>query len=289
MNSKYNEIKKLIEKDLKIVEKDLINFDCQSDVLQKKLIQILTSPAKRLRPVLAFLYLRACGVEITQNQYDIQCAIELVHNATLVHDDVIDNSDLRRGVRTINNEFDNYLAVISGDYLLSVAFKKIVNIHSFEIIDIFAKTIEDMCNGEIHQYFNKFNIPKFDEYIEKSRQKTAALFEASLESAMIIDSNSRKEKAVEFAKAFGIAFQVRDDLLNFIKEKDLKPTSNDVECGIYTAPIIYAGSVEKATEGIEKTKDLINNYINQSLNLIEDVEENVYKTALVELLELFRL
>ena len=118
--------------------------------------------------------------KIDEKQIVFQSAIELVHNASLIHDDVIDESQSRRAVQTINSKFGNKLAVITGDYLLSVALKKIRTLDAPEIIDMFAQTLDDMCQGEIKQDFSRFKIPSIEEYLEKTRLKTAKLFETAI-------------------------------------------------------------------------------------------------------------
>jgi geranylgeranyl pyrophosphate synthase len=233
----------------------------------------------------AFLYLRAYGIELTQAQYDVQTAIELIHNATLIHDDVIDNSDTRRGQKTLNSEFDNSLAVISGDFLLSAAMKKLLNLNSCEILSIFARAIEKMCLGEINQYFNRFKTTSIDEYIEKSRNKTATLFMTSLESASKLNEKMDVKKALDFAENFGIAFQIRDDLLNFTEKND-KPTQNDFASGIYTAPVIFS---EDIRIGVEKTKQLLDNYVIKSVKSLETADKNIYTEALINLTELLKI
>ena len=205
-----------------------------------------------------------------------------MHNASLIHDDVIDAGKMRRGRKTLNEKFDNNLAVISGDYLLGVALEKLVKIGSTEILNIFSDTIKTMCRGEVNQFFNKFKKIKIEEYIEKSAQKTSSLFEASLKSAMYLAEAEYDEKTEEFISNFGIAFQIRDDLLN-VTEKDSTKTSADYENGVYNAPYILS---EDVNTGIEKTKDLLNNYINCSKQCIEDLKDSPYKKGLFELLEL---
>ena len=154
----YNNILNVIENDIDRVNVQLISFIDISEPLKTKLIDFLTAPSKRIRPVLTFLYLRANNIEITDKHYNLLTAVELVHNASLIHDDIIDMSKARRNKKTLNFEFDNKLAVIAGDYILSEALKKISLLCSSEITDLFAGTLEQMCKGETFQYFSKYKI-----------------------------------------------------------------------------------------------------------------------------------
>ena len=230
--------------------------------------------------MISFLYLKALDLNIGQKQILFQTAIELVHNASLIHDDVIDNSNIRRNTKTINEEFDNKLAVISGDYILSIALNYIAKLNSPQIIEMFAETLSFMTNGEINQQFSKFKIPTIGDYIKKTEQKTAKLFETAICGSLILANSN--EKASDFAKNFGIAFQIRDDIIN------IKTTKTDIKDGIYTAPIIYTGNIENYQNGIEKSHTLLNNYIDNAYQAINHIEENKYKIAIIELLGLLK-
>ena len=151
-----------------------------------------------------------------------------------------------------------------------------------EIIDIFADTVKTMCKGEVNQYYSRFKKEKLEEYIEKSAQKTASLFECALKSAVILADENYTEKMEEFAINFGLAFQIRDDLKNVL-EQSKSPNISDVEDGIYNAPLILSDNL---ADGIEKTKVLLNNYVSCAKQCIEDLPDSVYKTALGGLLEL---
>lgn len=177
---KYLPIFDVVKPDIERVEADSLDSISIDEPLKSKLFEVLNAPSKHIRAVLAFLFLKAQGREIDEKQIVFQSAIELVHNASLIHDDVIDESQSRRAVQTINSKFGNKLAVITGDYLLSVALKKIRTLDAPEIIDMFAQTLDDMCQGEIKQDFSRFKIPSIEEYLEKTRLKTAKLFETAI-------------------------------------------------------------------------------------------------------------
>ena len=299
---KYSEIFGVVADEVEQVKQELLSGIEFEEPLKSKLLEILNAPSKHIRAVVSFLILKALDIEVNASQIILQASIELVHNASLIHDDIIDESEKRRGVETLNTYFDNKLAVIAGDYLISLALKRIRSLNSFEIIDMFAQTLDDMCQGEVAQQFGKYKIPTIEEYIKKTEQKTAKLFETaicgSLKLAITDAPTGRGKNFLEnvselrisgegynlsnFAKAFGIAFQIRDDLIN------AKTSKSDFKDGIYTAPVILAGSVGGFENGIEKTQDLLNNYIECAKNEIEKLKDSKYKTALIELLGLIR-
>lgn len=278
----YNNILNIVNNDIERVNRDIISFINIDEPLKSKLINFLLSPSKRIRPLLIFLFLRANNIPVQEKHYTLACAIELVHNASLIHDDIIDECKTRRCEKTLNCEFDNKLAVIAGDYILSEALKKISTLDFPETIDMFAQTLKNMCEGETFQYFNKFKIPSLENYLKKTEQKTAKLFQTAVETAVMISDLTLRTQASEFGKNFGIAFQIRDDLIN------VKTSRTDISDGIYNAPVIYSGSVDNLTDGVEKTLCLMNNYIDKAHITLENVENNKYKQALTELLELYR-
>lgn len=282
MDKKYQSILDVIKADIERVNNNLAVDIGVKPVLAKELEKFLQAPSKRIRSLMSVLYLRASKMYLLPAHYELFAAVELIHNASLIHDDVIDESDLRRERKTLNNKFDNQLAVISGDYLLGIALKKLAGINSVNIIEIFADTLQDMCKGEVNQYFDRFKKTSLDKYIEKSTQKTAVLFEAALKSSILLANEQYTEQAAEFALNFGLAFQIRDDLLNVLN-KDKSKNSKDIDEGIYNAPLILS---DELSVGIEKTKVLLNNYVGCAKQCIDNLEESVYKTALLELLEL---
>lgn len=299
---KYTNIFGVVADEVELVKQKLFDEIELEEHLKTNLFKIFNAPSKHIRAVVSFLILKALDIEVNASQIILQASIELVHNASLIHDDIIDESEKRRGVETLNTYFDNKLAVIAGDYLISLALKRIRSLNSFEIIDMFAQTLDDMCQGEVAQQFGKYKIPTIEEYIKKTEQKTAKLFETAIcgglklaitdvpagrgknfsENVSELRNSGEGYNLSNFAKAFGIAFQIRDDLIN------AKTSKSDFKDGIYTAPVILAGSVEGFENGIEKTQDLLNNYIECAKNEIEKLKDSKYKTALIELLGLIR-
>lgn len=290
-NNKYSKIKELVQEELTIVENKMVADINVAEPLNSYIIEFLKAPSKRVRPLLSILLYKSLYGAINENQLKALSAVELIHNASLIHDDIIDESDIRRGQRTISSKFGNKLGVISGDYLLSVAMNIITEQGSIKLLQKYSKTINKMCTGEINQNFNRFKIGFIEEYIEKSKNKTAYLFETALITPFICSSQEQtymSEKASDFGINTGIAFQIRDDLLNLTEYDNLKPVKNDITDGIYNAPVIYSGSADKYLEGVEKTKDLLNNYVEKAYEAVRELPQNTCKKGLEKFLELLK-
>lgn len=285
---KYASIQLLVKNELEKINSELTSEINLSDSLNQSLKDFLLNRPKKIRPTVALLYLRAVGETIDTRQLTFQTAIELIHNASLIHDDVIDESDVRRGTNTLNSKFNNKLAILSGDYLLSIALRKINDLNNPEIIRLCAETLDGMCKGEVNQYFNRFKITSIDDYLQKTEQKTAKLFQTAVEGAMIIAKGKNIQQAKDFSLALGTAFQIRDDILNITANDHSKPSQNDTTNGIYNAPVIFAENISDLTKGIEKTKVLLNNYIIKAENSMKNLGDNEYKSAIRELLGLLK-
>ena len=283
-NKKYNKISELVKNDLLKLEDELLSSINLAAEIDETLKTFLTNKPKRIRPLVSFLYLRTSNIEPDKRQYAFQTAIEIIHNASLIHDDVVDESDIRRGSKTLNKIFNNKTAILTGDYLLSIALEKLNSLNSPETISMCANTLANMCIGEVNQYFSKFKIPTLEQYLKKTEQKTAKLFQTAVCGAMQLSGKTAITEAENFSHAFGMAFQIRDDILNLTALNSLKPSQNDISEGIYNAPVIFAGNTSNLDEGIEKTKTLLNNYVVEAEKALSNLEDNKYKLALKELL-----
>ncbi len=264
MTKTYSEIISVVRGDIERLEAEIVKdlrFPTGS------LNELLLAPAKRIRSALAFLFLRARGIEPTDEHFAVQTAVELAHSASLIHDDIIDYSKKRRGLETLNEQFGDKIGVLTGDYILSVALRKIIDKPT--ILKEFLETFSQMAQGEINQHFSKFEIPTLEEYIEKTVQKTAGLFRLAL-----------LETAPEFGWNFGIAFQINNDL------KDLE---EDIKNGVYTAPVIFSGDAQNVTDtAISKTVDLINYYLLAAEQSLNNLPQNEFLQGLKEILELYK-
>lgn len=286
-NEKYSKIKNLAQDEIKTIEENMVAQIQTREPLKSSLVNFLTAPAKRIRPVLAILYIKALGEELNSKQLEHLTVVEMVHNASLIHDDIIDESKIRRGEETINESFGNKLGVISGDYILALSMEKLANIGEVELIKDFSQTIRQMCIGEINQNFDRFKVGTIEDYIEKTKNKTAHLFEIALTGCAKLGSTQQDiAKVSELGLNIGIAFQIRDDLINMTNSDSSKPSNNDFKDGIYTAPIILGDKSDNYTTGIEKTKVLLNNYLQSAKKQMNTLPENEYKKALEEFLEL---
>lgn len=272
----YNNIvEKLIASELTAMKAEMFKGFENYSVLN----DYISMPSKHIRSVLSFLFLKASGYKITSEQLKLQSAVELIHNASLLHDDVIDESKMRRNKPSFNKKEGNHMAVIAGDFILSFALNKLVELNSVELIRMFSKALNKMCIGEIKQNALLFKIPTLDEYIEKTCNKTGSLFEAAINGALFIAGAGNGNS---FAKNFGIAFQIRDDIINITQ----KSSDSDIENGIYNAPVIFSSNPGDPMAGIEKAKGLLNNYIEKAKSDLEILPENKYKNALIIITEL---
>ncbi len=281
----------------KNIESDIPDFKSVLDYF-------FETKGKQIRPILGILCAKALG-EFNFKQNLFLQGIELVHNATLFHDDVIDNSQTRRGKASLQQKFSNKIAILAGDYFLSVAIKTINAVGNPLIYKVFSDYIKEICEGEIEQNFSLNKILSIDEYLQKTRQKTALLFALATEGSAILSSNP-DDKLINnlkiFGENFGILFQIKDDINNFKICSD-KPFYNDMEEGIYTAPIIFLAEefpqieqllIDKdfenvikmlnSSDAIEKTEKLAKKYYTIAETALDILPDNQYKTTLKNLL-----
>lgn len=237
-------IKKPIERELQdfifMFNESLYHDD---GMLSQALLHIRNRAGKRMRPMLILLMAKNFGV-VTNTTQCAAVGLELLHTASLVHDDVVDESSERRGQASVNAVYNNKVAVLVGDYILSTALLYVSRTHSEQIVQYLARLGQTLSDGEILQLSNIQNHDlSEDVYYEVIKQKTAALFEAC--AAMGALSANAGEEAVDAAKKFGqnlgIIFQIRDDIFDYFDSPDIgKPTGNDMAEGKLTLPVIYA-------------------------------------------------
>ena len=268
-----------VEKELKNIKKRLLDINCESFDLKKIINDFLSQESKMIRSLVACLFFKA---NISEEQYKILIATELIHNASLIHDDVIDESIKRRECDTINLTYDNKLAVIVGDYLISLATKELLDLNNSDVIKIFFETISKMCIGESSQYFSKGKIPTIEEYLIKTQYKTAELFKACMVSMALYSDSENINEVREFALNYGIAFQIKNDLDDY---KQGIINSQDIKSGNYTAPVILLNSIEYNDVAIEKTLDLIHNYCQKAKDIIQNFDDDIYKDYLIGLID----
>ena len=215
----------------------------EDGLLGQALEHVRAKGGKRMRPILILLMTKSFGKVTPVAQY-AAVGLELLHTASLVHDDVVDESGERRGQASVNASYNNKVAVLVGDYILSTALLSIARTDDCDIVCDLAELGRTLSNGEILQLTNIVNNSFSEEvYFEVIRQKTAALFESC--AVIGAKAGGADKQAVEAARAFGrnvgIIFQIRDDIFDYYQSADLgKPTGNDMAEGKLTLPVLYA-------------------------------------------------
>ena len=225
-----------IEDRLKLVSK--VDFPHLSELLEYS----LKSNGKRIRPVLTLLSGKFYDYNLDY-LLPMATAVEIMHTATLVHDDAIDNSLVRRGRPTINKLWGEEQAVLLGDYLFAEAGALTASTQNLRAIKLFASTLKTISSGELNQAFNAFNLEQNrQQYFQRVSQKTAALFSMATESGAVLNQAPEKsiQILIEYSYNLGIAFQIVDDILDFIgTEEELgKPIGSDLAQGTLTLPAI---------------------------------------------------
>jgi len=212
-------------------------------LLSQALEHIRNRAGKRMRPILILLMAKNFG-EITDVTQHAAVGLELLHTASLVHDDVVDESGERRGQKSVNAMFDNKVAVLVGDYILSTALLHVSYTHSEIIVRYLAELGRTLSNGEILQLSNIQNQEISEEvYYQVIKQKTAALFEACAAIGALSAGAAEEEiqEAKKFGQNLGVIFQIRDDIFDYYDQANVgKPTGNDMAEGKLTLPVIYA-------------------------------------------------
>jgi len=224
----------------------------ESQLLAQTVKHALFSGGKFLRPVVTLLMGGATGRSDTA-LIEVAAVSEMIHIATLLHDDVLDEADLRRGKKTVRQQWGNHVSVLSGDYLLAQASLKLATVGHIRLVAIYSRVLADLCDGEVEQIRNSYHLDlsskesveaMWQGYYHKTLCKTASLFSAGCESAAVL--NGLAEEEVEQLKAygrdFGIAFQIVDDLLDYTSSEEEmgKPVMDDLRNGILNAPILLA-------------------------------------------------
>ena len=245
MNDLKHRILATVKDDLDDIEKALSdNLNPYLDLVSEVAGHILFSGGKRLRPLLMILSARICGYN-GDYEKTFSTALEYLHAATLLHDDLVDEATLRRGKPVAHSKWGNSITVLVGDYLLARALSISAGTGRLRVVQILAGLTENMSQGEVHQLMRKGDISLTeDEYKEVIRRKTAMLFEAACRvSAIIADASEEQEKALaEYGHNLGIAFQMADDLFDYtLQTSDFgKEVGADLREGKLTLPVIYA-------------------------------------------------
>jgi octaprenyl-diphosphate synthase len=273
----------LIQDDLNAVDQ-LIQQRLQSDValINQLGFYIINSGGKRLRPAIAILSARACGYE-GDKHINLATIIEFIHTATLLHDDVVDNSDMRRGQETANNLWGNEASVLVGDFLYTRSFEMMVEMNSMRLMQILSHTTNVIAEGEVLQLLNCHDADTTEaRYLEVIHHKTAKLFEAAGQlGAVICNAPAEIEDAMaRYAMHLGSAFQLVDDLLDYSQSSETigKNIGDDLAEGKPTLPLIFA-----MQKGNEQQASVIRQAIeNGERDRIDDIITIINETGAID-------
>lgn len=303
------------EKDYPVLSSELEKVSTlmkKSIVLKNKevkdaIFDVFDAGGKMLRP--AYLLLFSKFTKLTRKQIlALAAAVEMLHTATLVHDDIIDQAEQRRGVPTISAKYGTNVAIYAGDYLFVTVFHLLIH-HSFDLEKLSKQTvsIQKLLNGELGQMSKRFDLTQnLDDYISNISGKTGELFATSMSLAPLMDGQTYLAKiAYDIGLNIGIAFQIMDDYLDYTADTTIfgKPVLEDIGNGIYTAPVLFALKIEpdiareiittKAYEkmnalvhksgALEETKQLASLYTNKALVLIKKLPKSENSDTIAEI------
>ncbi len=240
----FDAIRCLVQEDMTAVDQ-VIRQQLHSDVVLVRQVAeyIIHSGGKRLRPILTLLVARALNYQGVHH-HTLAAVVEFIHTATLLHDDVVDKSEMRRGKKTANERFGNAASVLVGDFVYSRSFQMMVSVNNMQVMQVLADATNVIAEGEVLQLLHCHD-PDVDEnrYLQVIRYKTAKLFEAAARLGAILAevSQSVQEHMAAFGAALGTAFQIIDDVLDYSGEQDQigKNLGDDLAEGKATLPLIY--------------------------------------------------
>ncbi len=321
VNLKYNCMeliyKKIIKNELQQLEDTLISSISSDINLATEVTQhVVDSGGKRIRPVICILVAKMLNYK-GQELIKLASSIELLHTATLIHDDVVDQSSTRRGKESIHTKWDSAHSVLVGDFVYSKAFQLMASFDNPEIIRILADSTNRISEGEVKQLsLKKKEILSKEDYFDIINRKTAELFKASATTAGTLASCNQNELSAltNFSVSLGMNFQIKDDLLDYFGEEELtgKKIGKDFEEGKFTLPLIIALPLMeksdasmvldtlfnnknsdfktiikkiKQTGAIEKVEDICNQFSENCIKELEKFPKSDYKTGLIDIVE----
>ena len=254
INNSYSELKNSVEEKLVLVEEKIkLKLSSKVSLVDEMTSYHLRTGGKRLRALLTLGAAKICGYSKGGRDINLAACVELIHAATLMHDDVIDNSKIRRGKKTLNNIWGNQSSILVGDYLLSRCFEMMVEDGNLEILKLLSSTSAEISQGEVLQLQHKGEIDMLEEtYLKIISAKTASLFAAATKVGSILaNKESKIKEALEFyGKNLGLTFQIADDTLDYNSELKFfgKKIGNDFYEGKVTLPIILLYQKSNITE-----------------------------------------
>jgi heptaprenyl diphosphate synthase len=296
--------------DIGLIEKELeATVQAEHPLLRQAGVELLQAGGKRLRPVFVLLAGKFGDYDINKIKH-IAVALELIHMASLVHDDVIDDAELRRGRQTIKAKYDNKIAMYTGDFLFARSLELMTRLENPEAHKILSHTMVELCIGEIEQIKDKYNFNQdLRSYLRRIKRKTALLIAVSCQLGAIAANApvDLQRKLYLFGYYVGMSFQITDDILDFTSTKEQlgKPAGSDLLQGNITLPVLYSLENKdlkesivkiskntkesdikpiieaiKSSSSIEKSFDLSNLYLSKAFKILEELPNNKTKTAL---------
>jgi octaprenyl-diphosphate synthase len=317
MSLNLDDIKKPIEKELDEFEvRFRKSMQSNAPLLDRITHYIVTRKGKQMRPMFVFLSAKLCG-EINEATYVAASLVEILHTATLVHDDVVDDSYRRRGFFSINALWKNKIAVLVGDYLLAKGLLLSVENSQYKLLEILSNTIREMSEGELLQLEKARRLDiKEDIYFEIIRQKTASLIASACMCGATTTANDDEtiKRMKLMGEKIGIAFQIKDDLFDYEEAEIGKPRGIDIKERKMTLPLIYAlNKVDNSTRrsiiniiknenqniekvrwvinmvrqqgGMEYAKSRMNEYRDEALKILKTFQESAARTSVEQLVE----
>ena len=272
INNSYFQLKDSVEDKLLLVEEKIKSkLSSKVELVQKMTDYHLDTGGKRLRALLTLGSAKMCGYLKGTRDINLAACVELIHAATLMHDDVIDNGSLRRGKKTLNKIWNNHSSVLIGDYLLSRCFEMMVEDGNLEVLKLLSSTSSKIAQGEILQLQHKGEVDMLEEtYLKIISAKTAELFAAATKvGAILSDVKTREKEALEFyGRNLGLTFQIADDTLDYNSEIKLfgKKIGQDFFEGKITLPIIILFQKAKPQEK-EKLKNIFSKKLRNEFDL----------------------
>ena len=304
-----------VEADLCLLADNLKNLvGARHPILRAAAEHLFGAGGKRIRPAIVLLLSRATMPEdaITPRHRRLAEITEMIHTASLVHDDVVDESAVRRGAPTVHSRFGNRIAVLAGDFLFAQSSWYLANLDNLTVVKLLSQVIMDLAEGEIRQGLNQFDTGlSIAAYLEKSYYKTASLIANSSKAAGILSGVSEElvEQLYGYGQNLGLAFQIVDDILDFTGSTEVlgKPACSDLRSGNLTAPVLYAleekpylanvierefaedGDLDQAialihdSNGIERSRQLASKHVQQAIKCLADLPPSESRQALFDL------
>lgn len=241
----FDEIRDLISSDLEWLQKIIKqSLSSNSPLLNKIVDKYLETKGKQIRPIIVVLSAKFFGAEVSDGVLCGAASVELLHNASLIHDDVIDETKQRRGHDTINNTWDNHIAVLVGDFFVSNALACAIRTNDFRVISTISELGKELSTGEIDQIdVAKHHSIDEQTYFSIINKKTASLFQSCVKVGgySVGASDADIANLSKFVELLGLSFQIKDDIFDYFKDDAIgKPTGNDLREGKVTLPLIYA-------------------------------------------------